>query len=213
MNLIQSLHGVAVSDVPPWFESWEATGLIGFEDKDGDGRITMAGDPERNELRVDRDIMVLANPEWLAPGMSEGRELALARGTAAVAVVIAAWFGIHPPGFVAQVVAFAFGLAASSFFPALVLGIFWKRATREGAVAGMISGISFTASYIVWFKYVAPGSAPEGYWLGISPEGIGAVGMLLNFAVAILLSLVTKPPPAAVQELVDEIRLPRRREA
>ncbi len=254
VNLIQSLHGVAVANVPPWFESWEATGLIGFDDKDGDGRITLSGDAQRNELRVDRDIMVLANPEiarlpawivalvaagglaaalstaaglllvissaishdfaksWLAPGLSERRELSLARATAAVAVLIAAWFGINPPGFVAQVVAFAFGLAASSFFPALVLGIFWKRATREGAVAGMLAGILFTATYIVWFEYVSPASAPEGYWLGISPEGIGAVGMLLNFAVAIPLSLATRPPPVEVVELVEEIRLPRSRE-
>ena len=249
VNMIQTLNGVRHEDAPEWFASWERTGLIAFEDKNGDGRIDYTGDPATNELAVDRDIMVLANPEiaklpawvvalvaagglaaalstaaglllvisssfshdlgksWLLPRISERSELRWARGAAAGAVLVAAYFGIHPPGFVAQVVAFAFGLAASSFFPALVLGIFWKRATREGAVAGMLSGIGLTAGYIYWFKYVAPGS--EGWWFGISPEGIGALGMLLNFAVAIPVSLVTKPPPDEVQRLVERIRLPR----
>jgi cation/acetate symporter len=251
VNLIETLHGTEVADAPPWFRSWEKTGLIAFDDKDGDGRIALSGDPAANELTVDRDIMVLANPEianlpawivalvaagglaaalstaaglllvissaishdvgksWLAPQMSERRELGLARITAAVAVVIAGLFGVFPPGFVAQVVAFAFGLAASSFFPALVLGIFWKRATKEGAVAGMLSGIGFTAAYIVWFKYLAASSTPDDWLFRISPEGIGSIGMLLNFAVTIGVSLATRPPPAQVQALIEEIRLPR----
>ena len=251
-NMIQSLNGVAYAERPGWFRNWESTGLIAFEDKDGDGRMRYAGDPDRNELRVDRDIVVLANPEiaqlpawivalvaagglaaalstaaglllvissaishdviksWLAPGISERRELGFARGAAAVAVVVAGWFGVNPPGFVAEVVAFAFGLAASSFFPALVLGIFTKRTTKEGAVAGMLLGIGFTASYIVWFKYVDPAAGPDQWLLGISPEGIGVVGMALNFAIALVVSRFTAPPPAAVQELVEEIRLPRK---
>jgi cation/acetate symporter len=251
-NMIQSLNGVAYAERPGWFRNWESTGLIAFEDKDGDGRMRYAGDPDANELRVDRDIVVLANPEiaqlpawivalvaagglaaalstaaglllvissaishdviksWLAPGISERRELGFARGAAAVAVLVAGWFGVNPPGFVAQVVAFAFGLAASSFFPALVLGIFTKRTTKEGAVAGMLLGIGFTASYIVWFKYVDPAAGPDQWLLGISPEGIGAVGMALNFAIALVVSRFTAPPPAAVQELVEEIRLPRK---
>jgi cation/acetate symporter len=251
-NMIQSLNGVAYAERPGWFRNWESTGLIAFEDKDGDGMMRYAGDPDRNELRVDRDIVVLANPEiaqlpawivalvaagglaaalstaaglllvissaishdviksWLAPGISERRELGFARGAAAVAVLVAGWFGVNPPGFVAQVVAFAFGLAASSFFPALVLGIFTKRTTKEGAVAGMLLGIGFTASYIVWFKYVDPAAGPDQWLLGISPEGIGAVGMALNFAIALVVSRFTAPPPAAVQELVEEIRLPRK---
>ena len=141
--------------------------------------------------------------------MSEARELGLARGTAAVAVIVAGAFGIFPPDFVANVVAFAFGLAASSFFPALVLGIFWKRATKEGAITGMLTGIAFTAGYIYWFKYGDPTATASDWLFGISPEGIGSLGMLLNFVVAIAVSLLTKPPPAEVQHLVEEIRLPR----
>jgi cation/acetate symporter len=251
VNMIQTLNGVAYAEAPHWFAKWETTGLIAFDDKDGDGRIAYTPDAATNELTVDRDIMVLANPEianlpawvvalvaagglaaalstaaglllvissafshdlgksWLAPKMSESKELAVARGAAFVAVVIAGLLGIYPPGFVAQVVAFAFGLAASSFFPVLVLGIFWKRATSEGAIAGMLSGIVFTASYIVWFKYFAASSTSEDWLFGISPEGIGSIGMLLNFAVTITVSLATKPPPPEVQALVEEIRLPR----
>ncbi len=251
VNMIQDLNGVSYKEVPEWFSSWEATGLIGFEDKDGDGRIRYSGDPETNELRVDRDIMVLANPEiarlpawivalvaagglaaalstaaglllvissamshdiaksWLRPDMTDAQELRLARRAAAGAVVVAGLFGIYPPGFVAQVVAFAFGLAASSFFPALVLGIFTKTTTREGAVAGMLTGIVFTASYIYWFKYVDGSAGAESWLFGISPEGIGIVGMLLNFVVALVVSRFTAPPPPEVQRLVEEIRLPR----
>jgi cation/acetate symporter len=144
-----------------------------------------------------------------AQGMTEGRELLLARVAAGGAVLVAGWFGIHPPGFVAQVVAFAFGLAASSFFPALVLGVFSTRTTREGAVAGMLCGIGFTAAYIVWFRFFDPTAGAESWLFGVSPEGIGAVGMLLNFAVALTVSRVTAPPPETVRRLVQEIRLPR----
>jgi cation/acetate symporter len=221
-------------------------------DKDGDGVIRYSGDAERNELRVDRDIMVLANPEiarlpaWVValvaagglaaalstaaglllvisasishdlcksiffPRMSEAQELRLARVAAGVAVFVAGYFGIHPPGFVSEVVAFAFGLAAASFFPILVLGVFSKRATKWGAIAGMLSGISFTGAYIIYFRFVHPEAGASEWLLGISPQGIGSVGMLLNFAVTALVSAVTPAPPAHVQALVEEIRLPRR---
>jgi cation/acetate symporter len=144
----------------------------------------------------------------LTPQMSEAKELTVARISAAGAVIVAGYFGINPPGFVAQVVAFAFGLAASSFFPILLLGIFSKRTTKEGAIAGMLTGITFTGGYIIYFKYIAE-SPTEGWLLGISPEGIGAVGMVLNFAVTMIVSQWTKEPPAAVRELVERIRRPR----
>ena len=208
-----------------------------------------------NELYVDRDIMVLANPEianlpaWVVglvaagglaaalstaaglllvisasishdlfkrvikPDLSEKHELTLARVAAAVAVLIAGYFGINPPGFVAQVVAFAFGLAASSFFPIIILGIFWKRTTKEGAIAGMLSGILFTGAYIVYFRFVHPTAGAESWFLGISPEGIGTIGMVLNFAVAIIVSKITKAPPDHVRKIVEDIRLPRGRSA
>jgi cation/acetate symporter len=144
------------------------------------------------------------------PDITEKQELLAARIAAGVAVVIAGYFGINPPGFVAQVVAFAFGLAASSFFPAIVLGIFSKRTTREGAILGMIIGISFTAAYIVYFKFVRPElNTAEHWWFGISPEGIGTLGMMLNFVVTIVVSRLTPPPPPQVQVLVDLIRVPR----
>lgn len=204
-----------------------------------------------NELYVDRDIMVLANPEiaglpaWvvalvaagalaaalstasglllvissavahdlgkriLRPEMSEQEELRWARGAATVAVLIAGWLGINPPGFVAQVVAFAFGLAASSFFPIIVLGIFSKRTNRQAAIAGMLSGILFTGAYIVWFKFLHPELNSAEHWLfGISPEGIGAIGMLINFAVALVVTRFTPPPPQAVQDAVEQLRSP-----
>jgi cation/acetate symporter len=148
----------------------------------------------------------------LRPSVTEKGELMLARIAAAVAVVVAGYFGIKPPGFVAEVVAFAFGLAASSFFPAIILGIFWKRATREGAVAGMVIGLLFTSLYICYFKFGLPGlgkGAADGHWFGISPEGIGTVGMLINFIVAIVVSLGTKPPPPEIVDLVERVRLPR----
>ncbi len=251
VNLISTLHNTSYSEVPEWFRSWETTGLISFDDQDGDGVIDMSDGA--NELTVDQDIMVLANPEiaelpaWVvalvaagglaaalstAAGlllviasaishdigksilwkdMSSRRELLLARVTASVAVVVAAYFGISPPGFVAQVVAFAFGLAASSFFPVLVLGIFTRTTTKEGAIAGMSSGILFTGAYIVYFRLIRPEATAEDWLFGISPEGIGAVGMLINFALALIVSRFTKPPPDEVQQLVSEIRLPRER--
>ena len=207
------------------------------------------GDP--NEIYIDRDIMVLANPEianlpsWvialvaagglaaalstaaglllvisssishdlgkriLKPDMTESEELWLARIAAGFAVIVAGYFGINPPAFVAQVVAFAFGLAASSFFPVIVLGIFSKRTTKEGAISGMLTGITFTAAYIIYFKFINKTAGADEWLFGISPEGIGMVGMMLNFAVTIGVSAVTKAPPAEVQDAVEAIRLPR----
>ncbi len=253
-NLLTTLTDLPYAEVPPWFSNWEETGLISFEDKNGDGRIQYRG-PESavdNELTIDRDIMVLANPEiarlpnWvvglvaagglaaalstaaglllvisssvahdlfkrgLAPDISEKGELVAARVAAGLAVVVAGYFGIHPPGFVAQVVAFAFGLAAASFFPAIILGIFSRRMNREGAISGMIAGLTFTASYIIYFKFVHPElNSPEHWWWGISPEGIGTLGMLLNFALALLISRLTPAPPVEIQQLVERIRVPR----
>ena len=203
-----------------------------------------------NELYVDRDIMVLANPEianlpaWvvalvaagglaaalstaaglllvisssvshdlgksiLNPNMSEKSELRLARVAAGGAVILAGYFGIHPPGFVAQVVAFAFGLAASSFFPVIILGIFSKRTTKEGAIAGMLCGLGFTAAYIYYFKFMHPEEGPADWWFGISPEGIGSLGMVINFGVTLVITAVTSPPPASVQEQVEHLRYP-----
>ncbi len=253
VNLISTLHGTSYSEVPEWFRSWETTGLIDFDDRNGDGMIDMSDGA--SELTVDRDIMVLANPEiaelpaWVVALVAAGglaaalstaaglllviasaishdvaksvlwkdmrsrRELLLARGTAAGAVIVAAYFGISPPGFVAQVVAFAFGLAAASFFPILVLGIFTRTTTKEGAIAGMSTGILFTGAYIVHFRLIRPEATAEDWLFGISPEGIGAVGMLINFALALTVSRFTRPPPEEVQRLVSEIRLPRERAA
>jgi len=252
-NLLSVIPGIAYAEVPEWFSQWESTGLITFEDKNGDGHIQYTGPASaiENELTIDRDIMVLANPEiaqlptWVVglvaagglaaalstaaglllvissavahdllkrtfrPTITEKGELLVARIAAGLAVCVAGYFGINPPGFVAQVVAFAFGLAAASFFPVILLGIFWKRANDKGAIAGMVSGIGFTAGYIIYFKFMHPELNSAAYWLfGISPEGIGTLGMLINFAVAITLSLLTAPPPAQIQELVEEIRLP-----
>ncbi|MCB1837379.1 MAG: cation acetate symporter, partial [Alcanivoracaceae bacterium] len=146
----------------------------------------------------------------IAPNISEKQELLAARVAAGFAVVVAGYFGINPPGFVAQVVAFAFGLAAASFFPVILMGIFYKRMNKEGAVAGMLAGLIFTFSYIVYFKFVAPEMNTAANWLfGVSPEGIGTVGMLLNFAVAFAVSRVTAPPPEHIQHIVEDIRVPR----
>jgi len=252
-NLLTTIVDRPYSEVPEWFKNWEQTGLIKFQDKNSDGTIQYVGPASdlENELIIDRDIMVLANPEianlpgWVIglvaagglaaalstaaglllvistavardllkkgfmPEISEKRELLTARITAGIAVVIAGYFGIDPPGFVAQVVAFAFGLAAASFFPAIILGIFTKWMNRHGAVSGMITGIVFTACYIVFFKFVRPELNSADYWLfGISPEGIGSVGMILNFVVAITVSRFTPPPPASIHVLVDRIRTP-----
>ncbi|MEQ9400653.1 MAG: sodium:solute symporter family protein [Longimicrobiales bacterium] len=259
-NLLNSVAERPYAEVPEWFRTWEGTGLIGFTDHNGDGLIQYVGPdatdasgaPIRNELTVDNDIMVLANPEiaglpdWvvglvaagglaaalstaaglllvvstavshdllkraLRPDITEKGELLAARVAAGGAVVVAGYLGINPPGYVAQVVAFAFGLAASSFFPAIILGIFSKRTTRQGAVLGMVLGIAFTAGYIVWFKLMHPElNSAEHWWFGISPEGIGTLGMLLNFAVAIVVSRFTPPPPPEVQRMVELIRIPR----
>jgi len=263
-NLINTVNDQPRSAMPAWFGNWEKTGLLKYEDKNGDGKIQYYNDKNEtfvrqastkgwkgNELTVNRDIMVLANPEiaglpawvvalvvagglaaalstaaglllvistsishdllknFITPNISEKGELRAARITIGVAVVIAAYFGINPPGFVAQVVAWAFGLAAASFFPAILLGIFYKRMNMQGAVAGMIVGILFTAIYIYYFKYGGGVGKPEQYWFGISPEGIGTLGMLFNFVVAILVSNFTPPPPQNIQTLVEDIRVPR----
>ena len=251
-NLINTLSETPYKNAPSWFSNWEKTGLLTFDDKNGDGKIQYVSDTTNNELKVDQDIIVLANPEiadlppwviglvvagglaaalstaaglllvistsishdllknYLRPNISEKGELFAARVAIAVAVVAAGLAGLNPPGFVAQVVALAFGLAASSFFPAIILGIFDKRMNREGAVSGMITGILFTTTYIIYFKPQLGGSGlPEDYWFGISPEGIGTLGMLFNFIIAILVSRFTAPPPKEVQELTERIRTPR----
>ena len=251
-NLINTLSNLSYSEVPNWFSNWEKTGLLTFDDKNGDGKIQYVSDENINELKVDQDIIVLANPEianlppwviglvvagglaaalstaaglllvistsishdllknYLRPNISEKGELFAARVAIAVAVVAAGLAGLNPPGFVAQVVALAFGLAASSFFPAIILGIFDKRMNREGAMSGMIFGILFTATYIIYFKPQLGGSGlSEDYWFGISPEGIGTLGMFFNFIIAILVSRFTAPPSKEVQELTERIRTPR----
>ena len=251
-NLINTLSNSSYSEVPNWFSNWEKTGLLTFDDKNGDGKIQYVSDENINELKVDQDIIVLANPEianlppwviglvvagglaaalstaaglllvistsishdllknYLRPNISEKGELFAARVAIAVAVVAAGLAGLNPPGFVAQVVALAFGLAASSFFPAIILGIFDKRMNREGAMSGMIFGILFTATYIIYFKPQLGGSGlSEDYWFGISPEGIGTLGMFFNFIIAILVSRFTAPPSKEVQELTERIRTPR----
>ena len=251
-NLINTLSETPYKNAPSWFSNWEKTGLLTFDDKNGDGKIQYVSDMTNNELKVDQDIIVLANPEiadlpswviglvvagglaaalstaaglllvistsishdllknYLRPNISEKGELFAARVAIAVAVVAAGLAGLNPPGFVAQVVALAFGLAASSFFPAIILGIFDKRMNREGAVSGMIIGILFTATYIIYFKPQLGGSGlPEDYWFGISPEGIGTLGMLFNFIIAILVSRFTDPPPKEIQDLTERIRTPR----
>lgn len=257
-NLIDTVSNQTYTELPQWFHNWEETGLLGFEDKNGDGKVQYVGNAELNELRVDRDIMVLANPEianlpaWVIalvaagglaaalstaaglllvissaishdllrktfmPSLTDQQELLYARLAAVVAVCVAGYFGINPPGFVASVVAIAFGYAAASFFPALTLGIFSKRMNKEGAIAGLIVGLLFTTFYVLKFKLsqlwglepILGSSAKEDWWFGISPEGIGFVGMILNFIVAIVVSRLTPPPPAEVQELVENIRIP-----
>ncbi|WP_419162706.1 sodium:solute symporter family protein [Candidatus Palauibacter sp.] len=259
-NLLNTVTDEPYAEMPDWFTKWEATGLISYEDHNSDGLIQYvgpdavdaAGAPVQNELTIDRDIMVLANPEiarlpnWVVglvaagglaaalstaaglllvlstaishdllkrnwrPDISDKGELVAARVSAGLAVVVAGYLGINPPGFVAEVVAFAFGLAAASFFPVIILGIFSKRLNREGAIAGMVSGITLTAAYIVYFKFVNPAAnVAENWWFGISPEGIGSLGMAVNFTVASIVSRFTPPPPPEVQGLVDRIRVPR----
>ena len=279
INFIDTVNETEYSQAPDWFKNWESNDLIAFQDKNGDGVMqyragnAFEGAPafsegtgpsgERivtntpiadsaNEVYVDRDIMVLANPEignlpgWVIalvaagglaaalstaaglllvisssvshdllkstfkPDISEKGELLAARVAATAAIVIAGYLGIYPPGWVAQVVAFAFGLAAASLFPAIFMGIFSKRMNKEGAIAGMVTGLVFTFSYIFYFKLMNPAANVAGNWLlGISPEGIGVIGMVLNFAVAIIVSRMTASPPIEISKLVDSIRVPR----
>jgi cation/acetate symporter len=252
VNLINTVSNAKYSEMPQWFKNWENTGLLEFDDKNADGVIQYVADSQVNELTIDRDIMVLANPEianlpaWVIglivagglaaalstaaglllvistsishdllkkninPNISEKGELWAARISIAVAVVAAGLAGLNPPGFVAEVVALAFGLAASSFFPAIILGIFDKKMNKEGALSGMIIGIVFTAIYIFYFKPQLGGPGlPENYLFGISPEGIGTIGMIINFIVSLIVSRITRPTPNKIKDLVESIRYPK----
>ncbi|MBL4652018.1 MAG: cation acetate symporter [Flavobacteriales bacterium] len=252
LNMMQSVSEVEYEKRPTWVKNWETTGLIKIEDKNNDGIIQYVKDAGQNEVTIDRDIIVLANPEiaklpnWviglvaagglaaalstaaglllvvstavahdlvkkqIKPDITEKQELRLARIAAGGAVLVAGYFGINPPGYVAQVVALAFGLAAASFFPAIVMGIFSTRINKEGAIAGILSGLLFTIAYIVYFKFVSPeNNSAEHWWLGISPEGIGTLGMLINFLVTGVVSYFTPAPPQHVIDLVREIRVPK----
>lgn len=250
-NIIQSTSEKPIDQLPEWVQNWQQTKLIQIEDKNGDGTVQYLPDPATNELRIDKDIMVLAGPEiaqlpdWVVglvaagamaaalstaaglllvistsvsrdlfktfrPDISDKKELRIARLSAAGAVILAGYFGINPPGFVAEVVAFAFGLAASSFFPVILLGIFSTRVNKEGAIAGMLTGLVFTISYISYFKFVYPElNTAEHWWWGISPEGIGSLGMALNFLVCFGVSWLTPAPPSHVQQLIQDIRIPK----
>jgi len=252
VNLIETVSNNKYEEMPEWFGNWEKTGLLTFNDKNGDGIVQYVGDKNANELTIDRDIMVLANPEiarlpnWVIalvgagglaaalstaaglllviassishdllkkiinPKISEKGELMAARLSAAVAVVVAGYFGINPPGFVAAVVALAFGLAAASFFPAILLGIFDKRMNKEGAIAGMVIGLLLMFFYMAKFKLGWLGDIPpkSEWWFGISPEGFGTIAMIVNFVVSIVISRVTPPPPQYVQDIVENIRIP-----
>lgn len=257
-NMINTVSNKEYSTMPEWFKKWEQTKLIKFEDKNGDGKIQYVKDKAVNELTIDNDIMVLANPEiaglpnWvialvaagglaaalstaaglllvisssishdllkkqLRPNISEKGELLAARLSAAGAVIIAGYFGINPPDFVAAVVALAFGLAAASFFPAIIMGIFYKRMNMQGAVSGMVVGIALMIFYMLKFKFgifdggkEALDGLKSSWWFGISPEGFGTIAMLANFIVSIIVSSLTPPPPAHVQQIVEDIRIPR----
>ena len=252
-NMIETLSNVEYSKVPPWYKNWENTGLISFNDKNADGKIQYLADPSSNELVVDRDIMVLANPEiaklpnWvialvaagglaaalstaaglllvisssishdllkrvIMPSISEKQELLAARFSAFIAVCIAGYFGINPPGFVAAVVALAFGLAAASFFPAIIMGIFYKKMNKEGAISGMIVGTILMLYYMIkyklgWFDDQLPGS--NQWWFNISPEGFGTVAMCVNFLVSIIVMKFTSEPPEEIKKIVEDIRIP-----
>ena len=271
-NLIETVSGKEYSSMPKWFTNWEKTGLLKYEDKNGDGKIQYYNDKSKDEaflaaqeakglkgseLTIDNDIMVLANPEiaqlpnWVIalvaagalaaalstaaglllvisssvshdlikkmvnPNISEKNELWAARGAATIAVIIAGYFGINPPGFVAAVVALAFGLAAASFFPAIILGIFHKKMNKEGAVAGMIVGLLLMLFYMLKFKFglfdggkEAVAGLKESWWFGISPEGFGTIAMIVNFIVAFIVNSFTKAPPQDVQDIVEHIRIP-----
>ena len=256
-NLINTVSGQAYSSMPQWFSNWEKTGLLSFNDKNADGLIQYVADAQLNELTVDRDIMVLANPEiadlpaWVIalvaagglaaalstaaglllvisssvshdliknvfnPKITEKQELIAARLSAVGAVCVAGYFGINPPGFVAAVVALAFGLAAASFFPAIILGIFYKKMNKEGAISGMIVGISLMLFYMLKFKFgIFDGgkTSVEGlkadWWFGISPEGFGTIAMLVNFTVSLIVNRFTDKVPEDVQAIVENIRIP-----
>ena len=252
LNLIQTVSNKEYIAMPEWFKNWEKTGPISYDDKNNDGIINYMSSSD-NELIIDNDIMVLANPEianlppWIIalvaagglaaalstaaglllvistsisrdlvkktyyPDISESEELWIARISAIFAVLIAGYFGINPPGFVAAVVALAFGLAASSLFPAIILGIFSKRINREGAISGMAVGISLMLYYMMKFKLGWLGEIPpkSEWWFGISPEGFGSIAMMCNFLVSIIVSRFTNPPPKEVMEMVDRIRTPQ----
>jgi cation/acetate symporter len=250
-NLIETVSNQPYDEMPEWFSKWETTGLLGFTDKNEDGLIQYNADTTVNELTVDADIMVLANPEiaqlpnWVIallaagalaaalstaaglllvissavshdllkkmvmPEISERGELIAARVAATGAVCLAGWFGINPPGFVAATVALAFGLAASSFFPAIVLGIFSKRINKEGAISGMLVGISLMLFYMLKFKFGWFGGGTKAdWWFGISPEGFGTVAMIANFLVTLVVSRQTPAPSNEIQKLVENIRNP-----
>ena len=252
VNLIETVSDKSYEGMPEWFKNWEKTGLLTFEDKNQDGKVQYVADPQINELKVDPDIMVLANPEianlpaWVIalvaagclaaalstaaglllvisasvshdlikkifmPTISDKGELLAARLSAVVAVCVAGYFGINPPGFVAAVVALAFGLAAASLFPAIILGIFYKRMNKEGAVSGMVVGILLMLFYMAKFKLGWLGDTPPAseWWFGISPEGFGSVAMVVNFIVSLTVCRFTAEPPLEVQEIVENIRIP-----
>lgn len=262
-KLIETVSNAKYEELPQWFANWEKTGLLKFDDKNADGIVQYVADKEVNELTIDQDIMVLANPEianlpnWVValvgagglaaalstaaglllviassishdlikklinPNISERGELLAARISAGVAVLIAGWFGINPPGFVAAVVALAFGLAAASFFPAILLGIFDKRMNKEGAITGMIVGITLMLFYMLKFKFgifdggkEAVAGLTKDWWFnfgkgGISPEGFGTVAMAVNFIFSVIVSRLTPAPPAYVQDIVEHIRIPK----
>jgi cation/acetate symporter len=257
LNLIHTVSGQPYAQMPAWFSNWETTGLLGFNDKNGDGLIQYSADTMINELTVDRDIMVLANPEianlpaWVIalvaagglaaalstaaglllvisssvshdlvknvfkPDITDKQELVVARISAVGAVVVAGYFGINPPGFVAAVVALAFGLAAASFFPAIILGIFYKKMNKEGAISGMIVGIGLMLFYMLKFKFgifdggkTAVAGLSKDWWFGISPEGFGFIAMIVNFIVSLTINAFTADPPEEVQEIVETIRIP-----
>ena len=250
-NLIETVSEKKYDEMPVWFDNWEKTGLLKFEDKNNDGIVQYVADPQINELTIDRDIMVMANPEiaelpnWviallaagalaaalstaaglllvisssvshdlikkiIKPDVSERGELIAARISAFFAVLMAGYFGINPPGFVAAVVALAFGLAAASFFPAIVMGIFYKRMNKEGAISGMVTGLLLMLFYMTKFKFGWFGGGDQSdWWFGISPEGFGTLAMLVNFVVSLTVCHMTKEPSEEIQELVEKIRIP-----
>ncbi len=263
LNLIETINlpsgeQMVYDERPTWIRKWEETGLLAFEDKDGDGRIVYSADPATNEMvKVDRDIMVLANPEiaglpnWVIalvaagglaaalstaaglllaissaishdllkgvfrPDITEQQELLASRIAMAGAILLAGYLGFNPPDFAAGTVALAFGLAASSIFPVLMFGIFYKRMNKEGAIAGMLAGLGVTLLYVFQHKGIMfiPGTSymggmSENWFLGIEPNAFGAVGAIFNFIVAFAVSKVTKEPPEHIQHLVEDIRVP-----